>query len=214
MNTTTIKPIRNEQDYQATLARIEQLMEAMPNTPEFDELDILTTLVEAYEEKYYPIALPNPIDAIKFRMEQLGLKESDLKPYIGSQSKVSEILSNKQALSKPMIDSLHQGLNIPLEVLIQPYPLKENKYKTNTIFYMKNIIIKLSPEIALKYQQISDQDKENIEKQIENMIDLEIEKIKKKASDNLSKLMDQASEEAQTNGLTPEILEEILSQNQ
>ncbi|KEI68692.1 hypothetical protein A19Y_3973 [Planktothrix agardhii NIVA-CYA 126/8] len=71
MNTTTIKPIRNEQDYQATLARIEQLMEAMPNTPEFDELDILTTLVEAYEEKHYPIALPNPIDAIKFRMEQL-----------------------------------------------------------------------------------------------------------------------------------------------
>ena len=71
MNTRTIKPIRNEQDYQATLARIEQLMEAMPNTPEFDELDILTTLVEAYEEKHYPIALPNPIDAIKFRMEQL-----------------------------------------------------------------------------------------------------------------------------------------------
>lgn len=79
---------------------------------------------------------------------------------------------------------------------------------------MKNITIKLSPEIALKYQQISDQDKENIEKQIENMIDLEIEKIKKKASDNLSKLMDQASEEAQANGLTPEILEEILSEDE
>ncbi|MBD2483491.1 hypothetical protein [Planktothrix sp. FACHB-1365] len=79
---------------------------------------------------------------------------------------------------------------------------------------MKNITIKLSPEIALKYQQISDQDKENIEKQIENMIDLEIEKIKKKASDNLSKLMDQASEEAQANGLTPEILEEILNEDE
>ncbi|MGI0479351.1 helix-turn-helix domain-containing protein [Geminocystis sp. CENA526] len=70
MHTTTIKPLRNEQDYQETLARIEQLMEAMPNTPEFDELDVLTTLVEAYEEKYYPIAPPNLIDAVKFRIEQ------------------------------------------------------------------------------------------------------------------------------------------------
>ena len=123
MNTATIKPIRNEQDYQATLDRIEQLMEAIPNTPEFDELDILTTLVEAYEEKHYSIALPHPIDAIKFRIEQLGLKQKDLIPYIGNKSKVSEILSGKRALSKQMIRSLHEGLNIPLEVLIQPYPL-------------------------------------------------------------------------------------------
>lgn len=127
MHTTTIKPIRNEQDYQETLTRIEQLMEAMPNTPEFDELDVLTTLVEAYEEKHYPIALPNPIDAIKFRMEQLELKQNDLIPYIGSKSKVSEILSHKRALSKQMIRSLHESLNIPLEVLIQPYPHK-SKY--------------------------------------------------------------------------------------
>lgn len=123
MNTATIKPIRNEQDYQATLLRIEQLMEATPNTPEFDELDILTTLVEAYEEKHYQINLANPIDAIKFRMEQLELKQSDLIPYIGSKSRVSEILSGKRALSKQMIRSLHEGLNIPIEVLIQPYPL-------------------------------------------------------------------------------------------
>ncbi len=123
MNTATIKPIRNEQDYQATLLRIEQLMEAIPNTPEFDELDVLTTLVEAYEEKHYYIDLPHPIDAIKFRMEQLELKQSDLIPYIGSKSKVSEILSGKRALSKQMIRSLHKGLKIPLEVLIQPYPV-------------------------------------------------------------------------------------------
>ena len=123
MKTTTIKPIRNEQDYEATLDRIEQLMEAVPNTPEFDELDVLTTLVEAYEEKHYPIDLPHPIDAIKFRMEQAGLKQKDLIPYIGNKSKVSEILSGKRALSKQMIRSLHESLNIPLEVLIQPYPL-------------------------------------------------------------------------------------------
>ena len=123
MKTTTIKPIRNEQDYEATLDRIEQLMEATPNTPEFDELDILTTLVSAYEEKHYPIDLPHPIDAIKFRMEQAGLKQKDLIPYIGNKSKVSEILSGKRALSKQMIRSLHESLNIPLEVLIQPYPL-------------------------------------------------------------------------------------------
>ena len=123
MKTTTIKPIRNEQDYEATLDRIEQLMEATPNTPEFDELDILTTLVSAYEEKHYPIDLPHPIDAIKFRMEQAGLKQKDLIPYIGNKSKVSEILSGKRALSKQMIRSLHESLNIPLEVLIQAYPL-------------------------------------------------------------------------------------------
>lgn len=123
MNTATIKPIRNEQDYEATLLRIEQLMEATLNTPEFDELDVLTTLVEAYEEKHYSIALPNAIDAIKFRMEQVGLKQKDLIPYIGNKSKVSEILSGERALSKQMIRSLHEGLKIPLEVLIQPYPL-------------------------------------------------------------------------------------------
>lgn len=125
MNTTTIKPIRNDQDYEATLDRIELLMEAIPGTPEFDELDVLTTLVEAYEEKHYKIALPNPISAIKFRMEQLELKQMDLIPYLGSKSKVSEVLSGKRALSKQMIRALHEGLNIPLEVLIQPYSLDD-----------------------------------------------------------------------------------------
>ena len=125
MNTTTIKPIRNDQDYEATLDRIELLMEAIPGTPEFDELDVLTTLVEAYEEKHYKIALPNPISAIKFRMEQLELKQMDLIHYLGSKSKVSEVLSGKRALSKQMIRALHEGLNIPLEVLIQPYSLDD-----------------------------------------------------------------------------------------
>ena len=100
-------------------------MEAIPGTPEFDELDVLTTLVEAYEEKRYKIALPNPISAIKFRMEQLELRQMDLIPYLGSKSKVSEVLSGKRGLSKRMIRALHEGLNIPLEVLIQPYSVDD-----------------------------------------------------------------------------------------
>jgi HTH-type transcriptional regulator/antitoxin HigA len=117
--TTTIKPIKTQVDYDKTLQRIEQLMEAEPNTPAFDELDVLTTLVEAYEDQHFSINLPDPISAIKFRMEQQGLKQSDLVPYIGSPSKVSEVLSGKRTLSLSMIRSLHHNLNIPLEVLIQ-----------------------------------------------------------------------------------------------
>ncbi len=90
-------------------------------------------LVEAYEEKHYPIALPNPISAIKFRMEQQGLKQSDLIPYIGSKSKVSEVLSGKRALSKQMIRALHEGLNIPLEVLIQEEERSQQEKNINKL---------------------------------------------------------------------------------
>lgn len=119
MLTTSIKPIRSESDYQEILIRIETLMEAEPNTPEFDELEVLTTLVEYYEDKNYQIAPPTPIAAIKFRMEQQGLQQSDLVPYIGSKSKVSEVLSGKRELSKKMIVAVHKGLKIPLESLFQ-----------------------------------------------------------------------------------------------
>ncbi|MBV5261735.1 DNA-binding protein [Synechococcus moorigangaii CMS01] len=119
MINTQIKPIRTEADYEKTLLRIEELMNAEPNTPEFDELEVLATLVENYEEKEYPIDAPNPIAAIRFRMDQQGLKQSDLVPYIGSKSKVSEVLSGKRELSKKMIIALHGGLNIPLESLLQ-----------------------------------------------------------------------------------------------
>ena len=91
-----IKPIKTEQDYNNTLTRINTLMDSTPNSKEFDELDILTTLVEAYEEIYYKIEAPDPIEAIKFRMEQESLKQKDLIPVIGSASRVSEILNKKE----------------------------------------------------------------------------------------------------------------------
>ncbi len=113
------KVIKNEQEYEAALARIDQLMDAAPGTPEGDELELLATLVEAYEDKHFPIGLPDPISAIRFRMEQAGLKQQDLVPYIGSRSKVSEVLAGKRPLSLKMIRALHHGLGIPAEVLLR-----------------------------------------------------------------------------------------------
>ena len=113
------KIIKTEAEYDATLERIAVLMSAAPGTPDGDELDLLVTLVELYEEKFYPIELPDPVEAIKFRMEQQGLKQKDLAPYLGSRSKISEILSGKRLLSLTMIRKLHTGLGIPAEVLLQ-----------------------------------------------------------------------------------------------
>ena len=116
-----IRPIKTEADYQAALEEIERLFEAAPDTPEGDRFDVLTTLVEAYEEKHYPVPLPDPIEAIKYHMESRGLSRSDLEPYIGSRGRVSEILNRKRPLTIEMIRRLHSGLGIPAEVLIQPY---------------------------------------------------------------------------------------------
>ena len=114
----TIRPIRNESDHESALKRIESLMSAKQGTAEGDELDVLTTLVEAYENKHCPIAAPDPVEAIKFRMEQLGLDRKDLEPFIGSRARVSEILNRRRGLSVAMIRSLHENLDIPLEALI------------------------------------------------------------------------------------------------
>jgi HTH-type transcriptional regulator/antitoxin HigA len=114
-----VRAIKTEQDYEAVLAEIEALMDAELDTPEGDRLDVLTTLVEAYEAKHHPIDLPDPIEAIKVRMEELDLQRKDLEPIIGSKSKVSEVLSGKRALSIAMIRRLHSALGIPAEVLIQ-----------------------------------------------------------------------------------------------
>lgn len=114
----TIFPIRTEVDYDAALIRIDQLMNAEIETPEGDELDILVTLVEAYEIKHYPIPVCDPVEAIKFRIEQLGLAPKDLTPIIGSRSKVSEVLNYKRQLSITMIRNLHTRLHIPYELLI------------------------------------------------------------------------------------------------
>lgn len=113
-----IQPIRTEADYEAALERIAGLMSAEVGTPEGDELDILATLVEAYEQKHFPIEPADPIEAINFRIEQLGLERKDLEPYLGSRHRVSEILNRRRGLSLEMIRRLHDGLKIPLEVLV------------------------------------------------------------------------------------------------
>ncbi|NRB37970.1 MAG: DNA-binding protein [Pseudomonadales bacterium] len=121
-----INPIKTEADYEATLERIMALMDAKIDTPEGDELDILGTLVEAYEAKHFAMDKPNPIEAIKFRMEQYGLKDKDLVPYIGRTGRVSEVLNYHRKLTLPMIRKLHKGLKIPTESLVQDYPLQNN----------------------------------------------------------------------------------------
>ena len=117
-----IRPIRNADDHVRALKRIEALMSAEYGTPEGDELDVLSTLVEAYERESFPIDAPDPIDAIQFRMEQMGLERKDLEPFLGSRARVSEILNRRRGLSLAMIRSLHQNLDIPLEALIGPSP--------------------------------------------------------------------------------------------
>ena len=116
-----IKPIKNEEDYTDTLSYIQSLMNAKPNRPQMDELEVLTTLVEAYEEQHYKIETPDPIEAIKFRMEQEGLKQKDLVSIIGSKSRVSEILNKKRKLTIEMIRNLHTQLHIPIESLFLDY---------------------------------------------------------------------------------------------
>ena len=119
MNMSTIKAIRNEADYDAALARIDALMDAEPGTPEGEELDVLTDLVEHYEEKSVPMGFPSPVAAIEFRLEQQGLTPRDLIPFIGGRAKVSEVLSGKRRLTMPMARALHEHLGIPADVLLQ-----------------------------------------------------------------------------------------------
>lgn len=116
-----IKPIRTNDDYQATLKEISTLMESDPdlNTPDGDRLDILTTLVQAYEQRNFPMDLPDPVEAIKFRMEQQGLKPKDLEPMIGQRNRVYEVLNRKRPLTMAMVWRLHTGLGIPAESLIR-----------------------------------------------------------------------------------------------
>jgi len=120
-----INPIRTEQDYQSVLAEIDQLWESNPDTPEGDRLDILATLVQAYEARHYPIPAPDPISALEYMMESRGLTRRDLEPYIGSRARVAEVLNRKRPLTLAMIRRLHAGLGIPAELLIQPYPTTE-----------------------------------------------------------------------------------------
>ena len=120
-----LKPIRTEVDYETALAEIEQLFDAAPGTPEADRLEVLTTLVEAYEDQRYSLPPPDPIEAIFYYMESRGLSRRDLEPYLGSRARVSEVLNRKRLLSLQMIRKLSGGLGIPAEVLIQPYESKQ-----------------------------------------------------------------------------------------
>lgn len=119
-----IKPIKTELDYKLALKEVDHLFGALPNTPEGDRLEVLTTLIEAYEEKHHTIQAPDPIDAIQYYLESRGLTRSDLEPHIGSRARVSEIMNRKRPLSIYMIRKLHAGLGIPAEILIQPYTIQ------------------------------------------------------------------------------------------
>jgi HTH-type transcriptional regulator / antitoxin HigA len=116
-----IKLIKTENDYNQALERLELLFDAKKGTPEGDELELLSILIEQYENTHFPIDLPDPIEAIKFRMEQMGYNQNDLAKIIGLKSRASEILSKKRKLSLEMIRQLHTSLHIPTDVLIQTY---------------------------------------------------------------------------------------------
>ncbi len=114
-----IKPIKTEEDYRATLREVESLMTAEPGTPEGEKLDVLVTLVEAYERKHFPLDLPDPVEAIKFAMDQRGLTVKDLEPLVGRSNRVYEVLNHKRPLTLKMIWKLHKELGIPAESLIK-----------------------------------------------------------------------------------------------
>ena len=118
MWTMKLKPVKNERDYQRALKEIEGLMDARANTPEGDRLDVLATLVDAWEAKHHAIEAPDPVAAIEFVMEQRGLSRRDLEAFIGSRARVAEVLNHKRRLTLPMIRRLHAGLGIPAEALI------------------------------------------------------------------------------------------------
>ena len=113
--------MKTEEDYRATLERLEEIFQAPENTPEGDEAELLSVLIEKYEDENYPISAPDPIEAIKFRMEQTGMSKKELADIIGYRSRVSEILNKKRKLSIDMIRNLHRKLKIPYEVLLNEY---------------------------------------------------------------------------------------------
>ncbi|OGV72130.1 MAG: DNA-binding protein [Lentisphaerae bacterium RIFOXYB12_FULL_65_16] len=114
-----IKPLKTDADWRAALARIDELWDAAPGTPAGDELDVLSTLVEAYETARCPMLPPDPIEAIKFRMEQMQLAPADVAPFFGGRNRISEVLNRKRRLTVSMMRRLHKGLGIPADVLLQ-----------------------------------------------------------------------------------------------
>ena len=127
-----IKPIKTDADYRAALEEIETLMMVAPDSSEGEKLDVIVTLVEAYEAKHYPLDLPDPVEANKFEMERKGLTVKDLEPMIGKSNRVYEILNHKRSLTLKMIWKLHEGLGIPAESLIKPPQAGTLKQSTPT----------------------------------------------------------------------------------
>jgi len=120
----SVRPIRTEADYQAAVDEVEALMAAPAGTPEGDRLDVLSTLIEAYESEHHVIDAPDPVALIEFVMEQRGLDRADVGKFIGARGRVSEVLSKRRALSLPMIRKLQGGLGLPASVLVKPYRLR------------------------------------------------------------------------------------------
>ena len=116
-----MKVIKTEEDYEKSLARLEEIFHAAPDTAEGDEAELLTLLIERYEDEHYPIVAPDPIEAIKFRMEQMNMQKKDLAEVIGYKSRVTEVLNRKRKLSLKMIRNLHEKMNIPYESLLTEY---------------------------------------------------------------------------------------------
>lgn len=119
VSSVTVRPVRTEADYDAALCDIDALMDAQPGTSDGDRLEVLVTLVQAYEARHHSVPPPDPVDAIRFRMEQAGLMPRDLEPYIGSRARVSEVLNRRRALTLPMIRRLAEGLQLAAEVLVR-----------------------------------------------------------------------------------------------
>jgi HTH-type transcriptional regulator/antitoxin HigA len=132
-----IKPIKTEADYESALEEIEKLYGAEPDTSAGDRLEVLTTLVEAYEDVHYAISAPDPIEAINYFMESRGLTRADLEPYIGSRARVSEVLNRKRPLTLSMIQRLHSELGIPAEILVKSYKIggsqKSSRHVSSTV---------------------------------------------------------------------------------
>ena len=125
-----VRPIRSEADYEKSLAEVERLWGAKSGTPEGDRLDVIATLIDAYEAEHYPMEPPDPIEAIKFRMEQQGLTRKDLEPMIGTRTRVAEVLNRKRGLSISMIRRLHAHLGISADVLIRPSRKSGSDHRT------------------------------------------------------------------------------------
>ena len=123
-----LKPIRSEAEHRAALAEIETLWDVPEHSPEADRLEVLALLVEAYEKAHYPIAAPDPVAFIEHVMEARGLTRKDLEPFIGPRGRVADILNRTRPLSMGMIRNLASGLGMPADILIQPYPLREDAH--------------------------------------------------------------------------------------